>query len=413
MDIGKELQALLPADRIRTRYIDRVTFGSDAGFYYLLPEAVVHPVSEAEIVALFAFSRQHGIPLVFRAGGTSLSGQSVTDGILVELSRHWSMVEPLAEGRIVQVGPGVTGAMVNARLRPLNRKIGPDPSSIASAMMGGILSNNSSGMCCGVANNSYHTLKHIRFVLPGGATFDTADPADYNRFITDPSGIAAELSALRAAILADVALREKIRYKYRTKNTVGYSLNAFIDYEHPLDIFAHLLIGAEGTLAFIASASLQTIPQLPHKSTGLLYFPDLHAACNAIPVLVEAGAEAVELMDRASLCAVENIAGMPPVLKALPPKAAALLVEFQGQTQDQLQDRLRQFMAAAPGLSVLYEPRFTEDPAEQELLWKVRKGLFPSVGAVRNSGTTVILEDIAFPVNRLAEAVTDLQGLFA
>jgi D-lactate dehydrogenase len=412
MDIGKELQSLLPADRVKTRYIDRVTYGSDAGFYYLLPKAVVHPVSEKEIISLFGFSRQHSIPLVFRGGGTSLSGQSVTDGILVDLSRNWGLVEPEAEGRIVRVGPGVTGAMVNARLRSFHRKIGPDPSSIAAAMMGGILSNNSSGMCCGVANNAYHTLKHIRFILPGGGTFDTSDPVDYARFLQDCPKVAAELGTLRAEILADTELREKIRYKYRTKNTVGYSLNAFLDYEHPLDILAHLLIGAEGTLAFIAMASLQTIPQLPFRSTGLLYFPDLHAACSAIPALTEAGAEAVELMDRASLRAVEAIPGMPAMLKDLPPSAAALLVEFQGEEEEGLRGRLAEFLAAAPALSMLYPPVFTADAAEQELLWKVRKGLFPSVGAVRKSGTTVILEDIAFPVDRLGDALTDLRTLF-
>jgi D-lactate dehydrogenase len=412
MDLGKELQELLPADRVKTRYIDRVTFGSDAGFYYLLPRAVVQPVSEEEIISLFRFSHQHAIPLVFRCGGTSLSGQCITDGILVDLSRHWGRVEPLAEGRIVRVGPGVTGAMVNARLKMFHRKIGPDPSSIASAMMGGILSNNSSGMCCGVVNNAYHTLKHIRFILPGGGTFDTSDAADYSRFLSECPALAAELSSLRMEILADMDLREKIRHKYKTKNTVGYSLNAFLDYEHPLDIFAHLLIGAEGTLAFIAVASLQTIPQLAYRSTGLLYFPDLHTACNAIPALIGAGAEAAELMDRASLRAVEAIPGMPPILKALAPSAAALLVEFQGEDEGQLRGRLAEFRAAATALSLSHPPEFTGDAGAQELLWKVRKGLFPSVGAVRKSGTTVILEDIAFPVDRLGDALTDLRALF-
>src|SRR5580704_3468937 len=222
MDVGKALQELLPAERIRVRYIDRVTFGSDAGFYFLLPKAVVQPVSEEEIAALFGFSHRHNIPLVFRGGGTSLSGQAVTDGILVDLSRHWSRVEPLAAGQVVRVGPGVTGAMVNARLKPFHRKIGPDPSSIAAAMMGGILSNNSSGMCCGVANNAYHTLKDIRFILPGGEQFDTAVAADYDRFLTECPGIAAELTALRTETLANAELREKIRKKYRMKNTVGY-----------------------------------------------------------------------------------------------------------------------------------------------------------------------------------------------
>jgi D-lactate dehydrogenase len=413
MDIGKALQELLPAGRIRTRYIDRVTFGSDAGFYFLLPKAVVQPVSEEEIGALFGFSHRHGIPLVFRGGGTSLSGQAITDGILVDLSRHWNGVEPLAEGRFVRVGPGVTGAIVNARLKPFHRKIGPDPSSIAAAMMGGILSNNSSGMCCGVVNNAYHTLKHIRFILPGGGTFDTSDAADYARFLSECPGIAAELASLRTEILQESNLHQKIRKKYRMKNTVGYSLNAFIDYEHPLDVLAHLLIGAEGTLAFIASASLETIPQLPYRSTGLLYFPDLPTACSAIPALIQSGAEAVELMDRASLRAVEAVPGMPPELKDLPPSAAALLVEFQGEDGAGLHQRLDRFLEAAPGLSLLYSPEFTGDAAEQELLWKVRKGLFPSVGAVRKSGTTVILEDIAFPVDRLGDALTDLRTLFA
>ena len=413
MDIAKELQVILPADRIRTRYIDRVTFGSDAGFYYLLPKAVVHPVSEAEIVALFGFSQRHGIPLVFRAGGTSLSGQSVTDGILVDLSRAWNRIEPLDGGATVRVGPGITGAIVNARLKTFHRKIGPDPSSISAAMMGGILSNNASGMCCGVANNAFHTLRDIRFILPGGATFDTSAPADYERFQNECPALSVELKTLRDEVLGDLALQRRIRHKYRTKNTVGYSLNAFLDYEHPLDILSHLLIGAEGTLAFISSAVLATIPQLPFKSTGLLYFPDIYSACAAIPTLVEAGAEAVELMDRASLRAVESIAGMPPVLRGLAPDVAALLVEFQAEDEDGLQARLASFLTVAPALSMSTPPVFTSDSGEQDLLWKVRKGLFPSVGAVRKSGTTVILEDIAVPVDRMAAAVTDLQALFA
>jgi D-lactate dehydrogenase len=412
MDFEQELRGLLPADRIKTRYIDRVTYGSDAGFYYLLPRAVVLPVTEAEITGLFELSRRLSIPLVFRAGGTSLSGQSITDGILVDLSRHWNRVEVAEAGRLVHFGPGVTGSMVNARLKAWHRKIGPDPSSIASAMMGGILSNNSSGMCCGVINNAYHTLKYVRFILPDGKVFDTSVAADYERFLKESAVIAGELVQLRAEVMGDETLREKIRRKYRTKNTVGYSLNAFIDYEHPLDIFAHLLIGAEGTLAFISRATLETIPQLPSKATGLLYFPDIHKACDSIPALTAAGAEAVELMDRASLRAVEDITGMPAILRQLPATAAALLVEFQGEDEAGLAQRLERFAEASTGFALLEPPQFTRDAAEQELLWKVRKGMFPSVGAVRKSGTTVILEDIAFPVDRLGLALTDLQALF-
>ena len=411
-DIGMELLTILPADRIKTRYIDLVTYGSDAGFYYLLPRAVVQPVSEAEVVALFDFSHRHRVPLVFRAGGTSLSGQSITDGILVEIGRYWRKVRVIDDGRLVQVGPGITGAMVNAHLKPHGRKIGPDPSSIASALMGGILSNNSSGMCCGVAGNSYHTTRSVRFILPNGKTFDTSDPGEHERFEKECPQVFGELRELRDSVLSDASLRGKIRDKYKIKNTVGYSLNAFLDYTHPLDITAHLLIGGEGTLGFIAGAVLETLPQYRYRSTALVYFPDLHAACEAIVPLRETGAEAVELMDRASLRAIEHIPRVPPVIGSLPSSAAALLVEFQDDSEQGLRAKIDGFSARVPGLSLLQPPEFTTDRNEQELLWKVRKGLFPSVGAVRKSGTTVILEDIAFPLDRLGDALTELRALF-
>jgi D-lactate dehydrogenase len=406
------LLKFIPAERIKTRYIDLVSYGCDAGFYFLLPKAVVKPVSEEEIVQLFSFSHQQKVPLVFRTGGTSLSGQSITDGILVDLSQYWNRLSLEDEGSLVRVQPGITGAMVNAWLKKVRRKIGPDPSSISSAMIGGILSNNSSGMCCGVTFNSYHTTKFIRFILPDGKTFSNENAQDYDRFEKECPEICQELKTLQAAIVNNPQLFQKIRQKYTTKNTVGYSLNAFIDREHPLDILCKLLIGAEGTLAFIAEAVMETIPDYPYKSTALLYFTDIKSACEAIMPLKQAGAEAVELMDRASLRSVELFPGMPAVVKTLPADAAALLVEFQDNSTDLLQSKVNRFLEVVPGLSLLETPIFTTDADEQAFLWKVRKGLFPAVGAVRVSGTTVILEDVAFPVEKLGEAVIDLQRLF-
>jgi D-lactate dehydrogenase len=408
----EELRKILPESRIRSRYIDLVSFASDAGFYYLVPKAVVQPVSEAEICSLFQFSHQHKIPLVFRTGGTSLSGQSITDGILVDLSQYWNRITIEENGDLVRVQPGITGAMVNAFLKKHKRKIGPDPSSISAAMMGGILSNNSSGMCCGVKLNSYHTSKSIRFILPDGKTFSTEHHADYDRFEKECGELYKTLKGLKLQIEGNNELYEKIRRKYQTKNTVGYSLNSFIDFQHPLDILAHLLIGAEGTLAFIAEAVLQTVPDYPYKSTGLLYFPDIYAACRAIVPLTNAGALMVELMDRASLHSVEHLPGMPSIVKTLPEAAAALLVEFQEDSREALEERVKAFLATTSELRLYNDPVFTEDASEQEFFWQVRKGLFPAVGAVRASGTTVILEDIAFPVEKLGDAVLDLQKLF-
>jgi D-lactate dehydrogenase len=407
-----ELRKILPNDRLKTRYIDLVSYASDAGFYHLVPKAVVQPVDEAEVKALFRLSHAHRVPLVFRTGGTSLSGQSVTDGILVDLSRHWDRLSLEASGGLVRVQPGITGAMVNQRLRSHHRKIGPDPSSISAAMMGGILSNNASGMCCGVAQNSYHTLRHLRFLLPDGNAYTTEDASDYGRFEREQAALCDELSAIREQVHADTELYARIRAKFRTKTTIGYSLNAFIDHRHPLDILAHLLIGAEGTLAFLSEAVLETVPEHPYKSTALLYFPDIHSACRAIPAIVASGAAMAELMDRASLRSVQDLPGMPPVVRSLPESAAAILLEFQEPGREALAQRVGGFLADAASLPLLHLPAFTEDPTEQAFLWKVRKGLFPAVGAVRAAGTSVILEDLAFPLEGLADAVTGLQELF-
>jgi len=412
MDIAKLLESILSKEKIKTRLIDLVAYASDAGFYHLQPKAVVQPATEQEIQSLFKFSQEHQIPLTFRTAGTSLSGQSISDGILVDLSKRWTAVNIEEDGAQVRVQPGVIGAMVNVYLKKHHRKIGPDPASINSAMMGGILSNNSSGMCCGVSKNSYHTTKCIRFMLPNGKIYSTENKDDYARFNNECPGIYNEIMRLRNEITNEPALLNRIREKYKTKNTVGYSVNAFVDYEEPLDILAHLLIGAEGTLGFISEAVLNTVPDYPFKSTALLYFPDIYAACKGISPLTIAGAEAIELMDRASLRSVEHIAGLPALIKDLPAPAASLLVEFQSYTRDDLQAKVSHFFSRIQDLSLLYTPEFTEDPYEQAFLWKVRKGMFPSVGAVRARGTTVILEDITIPVVRLSDAILDLQQLF-
>ncbi|HUS02012.1 MAG TPA: FAD-binding and (Fe-S)-binding domain-containing protein [Chitinophagaceae bacterium] len=411
-DTGKALELILPKERIKARLIDRISYASDAGFYYLQPQAIVQPVNESEIVSLFTFSLQHKIPLTFRTAGTSLSGQSITDGILVDLFKYWDKIAIEEKGSRVRVQPGITGAKVNHYLKKYNRKIGPDPSSIDAAMIGGILSNNASGMCCGVPFNSYHTTKHFRFILPDGKVFSTENKNDYSRFETECHELYSTLEDLKKQINNDTVLQERIRYKYQTKNTVGYGLNSFLDYDHPLDILSHLLIGAEGTLGFISEAVMETIPDYPCKATSLLYFEDIFAACKAIVPLTLSGAQAVELMDRASLRSIENIPGVPGRLKTLPANAAALLVEFQGNTFDDVRHKIELLLPLAKSFSLLDELKFTEDPFEQAFLWKLRKGMFPAVGAVRASGTTVILEDIAFPVDQLGNAILDLQTLF-
>ena len=412
IDLGTALYQIIPKARVKTRLLDRYAYASDASHFYLVPKAVVQPNTVEEIQKLFAFSRHHGESLTFRAAGTSFSGQGVTDGILVDLSNYWREVTTQDQGRLVRVQPGAIGAHVNRALKKYGKKIGPDPASINACMMGGILSNNSSGMCCGVKNNSYHTLSHMTFVLPNGKVFNTEKKEDYRRFENQCPEIFTGLISLRQELRNNKELTARIRQKYLQKNTVGYCINAFLDFDHPLDILTHVIIGGEGTLAFIAEAVLKTIPDLPYKKTGMLYFENPEQACNAIFELKKTGAEALEFMDRASLRSVENMPGVPAFIREFPEATSAILCEFQEASFDALQEKYNKAVAVFNHLPIIRQPEFTDDETEQAILWKIRKGMYPSVAGMRAKGTSTLLEDFTLPVERLGDAVVDIQNLF-
>ena len=410
--IKSSLAALIDSDRILIRPIDLIAYASDASFYRLIPKAVVQAKGLEEIKTLFEFSQREGIPMTFRAAGSSLSGQSISDGLLVEVARHWRDLKVEDGGKRIRVQPGVIGSRANQLLASYGAKIGPDPASIATCTLGGILSNNSSGMCCGVDQNAYHTLRSLTFMLPSGTVIDTAQPDAEEQFHAHEPELARGILDLKAHLESNPHLRERVRRKYRTKNTTGYSLNAFLDFETAVDIFQHVLIGAEGTLAFIAEAVLDTVPDLPVKYTGLLLFPDLYAAADSIVPLRQAGAKALEVMDRASLRSVENQAGIPASIRTLPEGAAGLLAEFQSAEEAERKQLEELARDAVGGLKLQEAAAFTHVASEQALLWKIRAGMFPSVGSVRKTGTTVIIEDVAFPIERLADAALDLNKLF-
>ncbi len=408
----EQLHKILPAERIKSRWIDRYAFSSDASHFMMVPQVVVRPTTIEEIQKLFALSQKIKVPMTFRAAGTSLCGQSITDGMLVDLSRHWRNITVEENGASVRVQPAMIGDYVNRVLKKFSRKIGPDPASINAAMMGGILANNSSGMCCGVQYNSFHTLKYITFVLPNGQVFNTEAPDEQARFEREAAPVFSALKEMRQEIFDNPRLHDKIRKKYLTKNTTGYGLNAFIDYEHPLDILAHLLIGSEGTLAFIAEAVMHTLPDLPYKRTGLLFFDSPQSACAAIFALKNTGAAALEFMDRKSLRSIESVKGIPVFIKNLDENVSVILTEYQAATEQELNEMFNAALPELNKLPLLFSPNFTNEPDEQALFWKVRKGLYPSVAAARKSGTAMMSEDIAFPVERLGEAVVDVQQLF-
>ena len=410
-ELHRQLGAFIPAARLITDPLRLLAWGTDASFYRLVPRLVVVVESEAEVRRVLECCGRLATPVTFRAAGTSLSGQAISDSVLVLLGDGWRRISIADDAQTVTLQPGVIGAAANRKLAPLGRKIGPDPASIDAAMIGGIAANNASGMCCGTAQNSYHTLVGLRVVLVDGTVLDTRDPASRAAFAAQCPELADGLAELGRATRADETLAERIRHKFRLKNTTGYSLNALVEFSDPVDILSHLMIGSEGTLGFISEITYHTVEEHAHKASALILFDRLETACSAVTQLKRAPVAAVELLDRASLRSVQDKPGMPETLRALPPDGAALLVETRAATAAALQLRIDAIAAQLQSIPLPTPLRFTTDAAQSQALWNVRKGMFPAIGAMRPTGTTVIIEDVAFPVERLAEATLDLQRL--
>lgn len=404
------LQELVGEQQVLHRPIDILARAGDASIYRLVPRVVVLPRHLDDVRAILRYCRENGLYLTFRAAGTSLSGQAVTDGILVDVAKHWKGLRILDGGKQVAVQPGVVGGHVNAFLASHRAKIGPDPASINACMIGGIAANNASGMCCGVAQNSYNTMASMKLTLADGFTVDTADPEANDLLRAERPDIVAGLMRIRDEIRSDAALSERIRRKYAIKNTCGYSMNAFVDFERPIDILSHLLIGSEGTLGFISEITLNSIPDKPLKSTALVFFADLIDAGTAIDPLGKAGAAVLEIMDRSAMFLVT---GDLRYNFEIIGNCAALLVEFQEDDEEALRRRLVEAGEILSRYRLLEPVQFTRDPVLQARFWQLRKGLFPSVGAMREIGTAVIIEDVCVHPARLAECIFDLQELFA
>jgi D-lactate dehydrogenase len=392
---------------------DRLATAHDASHFLLVPESVATVSSVEDVVQLLRASFESGRPLTFRSGGTSLSGQAQSDSVLVDTRRQFRSIDVLDDGRRVRVEPGATVGQVNARLASLGFRLGPDPASEAACTIGGVVANNSSGMVCGTEFNTYRTLESMVVLLPSGTLIDTgAGDADYQLRLGEPA-LYEGLLRLRDRIRGNPESVRLIERLFGLKNTMGYAVNAFVDFSYPVDILAHLMVGSEGTLGFIAEATFRTVPVRPHVATGFLVFDSIERATGVLPALVASGLAAIEVLDATALRVAQ---GDPVGGRALPGLAvdrhAGLLVEFQEFTEQELAERVEQARGLLAGLPLVLPAELTQAAGTRADLWHVRKGLYAAVAGARPSGTTALLEDIAVPVPALAGTCEALTSLF-
>lgn len=410
------VRAFVPKTAVYTDGLRRFAWGTDAGFYRLVPKIVIRSSNEKEVSRILRAASKYDVPVTFRAAGTSLSGQSISDSVLVVAGKNWERYKVSEDGKRITLEPGIIGSRVNAILKPYGHKFGPDPASIGSCMVGGIVMNNASGMSCGTHANSDKELESVRMVFADGSVLDTGDEASREAFRAGHPDFIKGIEDLRDEILADKELSDRIRYKYSIKNVTGLNIFPFVRFQDPFDIMAHLLVGSEGTLAFMSQVTMKTLPLPAKEASAMVYFGTIREAAEAVVALRKdidpAVLDAAELLDKRSLASVDD-----PMLKDYPDKdLTALLLRVTGAGQEDLEANVNRLTDVLRGFSALKGADgdafiFSSDPAVAGKYWAIRSGIFPSVGGMRREGTTCLIEDIAFHIEDLPDATEDLSAL--
>ena len=433
-----ELKQYLPSDRIYTDELRTLGWGTDASFYRQIPKVVIRSDGEEEISKIVKTCQKYKMPYTFRAAGTSLSGQSCTDSVLIVAGKHWEKYELGPNQDTIKLQPGIVGGRVNEILKPFGRVFPPDPASIGSAMVGGIVINNASGMNCGVHANSDRMLVSARIILTDGTILDTGDKESREQFARSHPEFLRKIEALRDKVRANEALASRICNKYSIKNVTGLNLRPLIAYDDPFDIIAHSMVGSEGTLAFLSEVTMKTLHDYPYKASAMVYFLSMKESCEAVVAMkkMKAGEEdmaysaenlvvkSAEMLDYKSLSSVNDpvflqykkdvdAGKIEGVLPGDYHDLTAILTETKGTTHEQLLEKIGKIKSCLEQFRLYIPAEFTEDPKVYGKYWAIRSGIFPSVGGTRPLGTSCLIEDVAFPIESLPEATVKLQKMIA
>jgi D-lactate dehydrogenase len=410
-----EISVFIPRQRIYTDELRRLAWGVDAGFYRMVPQIVIRSENEEEVSRLLAIASRLQMPVTFRAAGTSLSGQAISDSVLIVAGKNWEKYTIAPDTLSITLQPGIIGERVNEILKPFGRKFLPDPASVKSATVGGIVMNNASGMNCGTHANSDKTLLAARIVFADGTVLNTADPESRKQFTREKPEFIKQIEHLRDRVHNNPDLTKRIRHKYSIKNVMGLNLAPFVEHYDPITILLHLLVGSEGTLAFISEVTMQTGYDFPHKASAMLYFTDIKEACRAVVTMKKLEdtegdriVKGAELLDWKSLSSVND-----PTSLGLATPLTAVLTETMASTPQALKQNIIQITSALQAFKTYVPVHFTDNADEYSEYWAIRAGIFPSVGGTRRPGTTTLIEDVAFPIENLPEATADLQQLLA
>ncbi len=401
-----ELKKSFPEISLYTDELLVKAYSIDGSPFEPKAKAVVDIANPEQLQELLKQSRKHKVSITFRAAGTGVSGQTIAEEVTVRfIGPYWTQIEIIDEGRLVKTGCSVVGAEVNAALVPYGRFMTSDPSSIGSAFMGGMAATNAAGLSCTIEKNIFHMMEDLHFTLMDGSTVDTANSMSVTRFRETKEEMLNELIEIRQRILNNESMEEKVRRKFSIRNTCGYSLNAFTDYDDPIEILKHLIIGSEGTLAFIHSITMRTAPIKPLRATAFIGFDSLETAIQGVLELeAKCSLYAVEFLNSVSLQSLKTIPEFPDELRTLGENACALLLETKGTNDAELEANTKSIIEVLDPLRPVLPVRFETDHAICEGLWNLRRALYPILAGTRAPEEFAYSEDYCVPIKQLPEA---------
>ena len=412
--LAKRLQRETTAEVLFDEF-SRGLYSTDASIYQIKPLGVVVPKTEEDVLATISIANDTGVSVTMRGGGTSQCGQTVGDGIIIDVSKHLNrLISVDPEKPVVVVQPGIVLDQLNALLKPHSLFFPVDVSTSSRATIGGMTANNS----CGARSIRYG--KMVDNVRAVDAVLADGNHMHFGEWGKGTSFVAPEWQQQLVSKLLDLGTRETDevarRFPKVQRRVGGYNLDVLTSEARSSLNLAHLLVGSEGTLAVSNEIHLDLQPIPEHKVLGVCHFPTFYDAMAATQHLVELGPDAVELVDQTMLELASEIPQFQVKLKRFVngKPGSLLLVEFAGEELDSLKHKLHdleELMASHGFPDAVVE---AIDPELQKEVWEVRKSGLNIMMSMKGDGKPVsCIEDCAVELTDLAEYTSRLNELFA
>jgi FAD/FMN-containing dehydrogenase len=373
-----------------TDFRTRAAYSEGAGIYRVMPAAVAVPGNVEELQQLVRWAGETATPLVPRGAGSGMAGGNVGRGVIVDLSDRFRRTVPDWTHRTLWAGASVTWAELTAAARSFGLRLAPDPSSGAFATSGGMAATNAAGARSVRHGSVRRWIEAIEIVAADGEA----------RRVTRGAG-----SGERFRLSADQRQLVESRFPKTRKNSAGYALDQFADSGDELD----LLIGSEGTLAFVTAVQWRLEPIPTDVAGAALGFGDLQQLAEAVPYIVALNPSAVELLDRTLLEFVRDAGATPDLPEGL---EGLLLVEFERETQAAARgvvgDAVRGLRASTAHVATAV------DRAGLEALWAARRLASPARARLPERRRSLqVIEDGCVPLERLAQYVAGIRAAAA